>query len=201
MRLTKLIILFSLFLFRHTRAFCQEYSDRSLFIGTGIGFSTNPTSEGLGLIHGLGYQTGIWKERLRLVPQITWGAFDNYGDTHVPDVHFYSRSAKIDLNFDLLKIKAFSLFIGTGVTGNLTTGLVGPDGYRIPRRPLRFFRESHVALNGTLGFRFHTRNKRLAYELKLFEAATDPAFQEEFVEGALFKVQLIYNIKSADNDR
>lgn len=172
----------------------QDNSKHSLFFGTGIGIMTNSESEGYGILSGIGLQATVWHDRIRLIPQLTWGGFNNDGITDVPDVHFYSRSIKLDVNFDLLKIRSFSVIIGTGVTGNLTSGLVGTDGWHNPVSSSYFFREAHVGTNVMLGFRLYSSDKRLAYELRLFDVGFKPIESTDFVEAAILKFQVIFNI-------
>jgi hypothetical protein len=130
---------------------------------------------------------------------LTWGTFDNQLTTDARDMYFSSRSIKLDLNFDVLKLGTFTTFIGTGITGNLSSGLVGTGGSNQARSSY-FFKEKHFAFNYALGFRIYSQNNRLAYELRLLELAIEPTYEEDFFEGSVLKFQLIYNIKKVGNN-
>lgn len=186
---SRYLIVFVFVLFYSHDSFGKEYTRRSVFLATGIGsVETSRFGPGVGLIHGLGYQTDVFKGRLRLVPQIAWGGIRVNADD-APDAYFYSRSAKLDINFDFFRIDIFSIFIGTGITANLSSGLVGGYG---------FHSSFNFGYNGMVGCRFYTQDRRVAYELKVIEAAIE-GFEKDFFEFALFKFQLIYNLRKADS--
>lgn len=88
------------------------------------------------------------------------------------------------MNFDLLRIQSFSLIIGTGVTGNLTSGLVGTGGENGATSSY-FFKEAHVGTNVMLGFRVHSDERRFGYEFRLFDVGFKPINSTDFVEAAI----------------
>ena len=58
---------------------------QNLRFGSSVGYTTNYSSEGLGVTFGIGYQIDIWKNRLRFSPAITSGTFTTSGITDIPD--------------------------------------------------------------------------------------------------------------------
>ena len=118
----------------------------------------------------MGYQRDILNNRLRLVPSISFGSYANKGTTDVPDAYYNSINLKVNLNFDILKIKAFSLFIGSGLTANYSSGLIGTGGWS-GRSSSDYFNELNFTLNGLIGLRLNPAKKRIRYELLLLDGS------------------------------
>ncbi|GAB3825384.1 hypothetical protein GCM10028895_34930 [Pontibacter rugosus] len=121
--MNKLLITFT-FLLLTSWSICygQEFSKSSLKYATGIGASMGKNAEGLGLVFSVGYQREIWKDRLRLNPNMSFGYYSGKGISDAPDVYFNSVSLQTNLYVDAVRFKAFSLVLGTGALVNNSRG-------------------------------------------------------------------------------
>ena len=171
----------------------QDFSKNSLFVGLGIGSSNNSRADGFGVNGAIGYQRDIWKNRLRIVPSISYGTYTNKGITDVPDIYYNSVSLKMNLNFDIIKIKAFSLFIGSGLTANYSSGLIGTGGWPPGRSSSEYFNESNFTFNGLIGFRLTPPKTRIGYELLLLDGSFEN--KNYFSELSVLKVRLTMKLK------
>lgn len=171
----------------------QDFSKNTLFGGVGIGSSYNSRADGLGINWSIGYQRDIWKNRLRIVPSISFGAYTNKGTTDVPDAYYNSVNLKVNLNFDVIKIKAFSLFIGSGLTANYSSGLIGTGGWPQGRSSSEYFNESNFTFNGLIGFRLAPPKTRIGYELLLLDGSFEN--KNYFSELSILKVRLMMKLK------
>lgn len=188
MKKTKLILI--LLLLASLKSYSHDFSKRSLFGGIGIGFSDNPRADGLGIHGSIGYQRNLWKDRLRIVPSVTFGTYTSKGIDDVPDAYFTSTNLKLNLNLDVLKIKAFSVFVGSGLTANYSSGLIGTGGDP-GRTSSAYFNEFIFAFNGLLGLKLNPVNNRIGYELLLL----DGSFGNDFTELSILKARIIVKLK------
>ncbi len=177
-----LILIASLLIF--INGYSQKYSNNSLLGSVGVGVSDNLKADGEGIYFGIGYQKDILGNRLRFVPVLTFGTFKSSADD-ASYAYFQSSSLRVNLNFDIIKIKSFSIFIGTGVTGNYSSGLKSGRGY---------FKETHFGLNGLFGLRINPLKKRIGYELKIIDLTLEPSYQEGFFEGGVFRFRLLIKL-------
>lgn len=172
-------------------AFSQDdFTKKATFGSIGISSSTNWMTDGLGVSVGIGSQKAAWKnDRLRIVPSLNFGIYSNFGTTDVASTQFSSTSLKYNLNFDILKIKSFSVFLGTGLTANYTIGNrkagVGLSGQIAARN----FNKAHFAFNALLGFRLNPKEKRVGYELLLLNGVIGIT-EEYFSELAIFQFRI-----------
>ena len=170
----------------------QDFSKNNLFVGVGIGSSNNSRAHGLGINWSIGYQRDIWKNRLRIVPSTSFGTYTNKRITDVPDAYYNSINLKVNLNFDVLKIKSFALFIGSGLTANYSSGLIGTGGDP-GRSSSEYFNESNFTFNGLVGFRLAPPKTRIGYELLLLDGSFEN--KNYFSELSVLKVRLTMKLK------
>ena len=83
----------------------QIQTKNALTFNSGVGFTTNYTSLGGGITYGLGYQINLYKNRLRLCPNLSTGTFTTKGIFDISDDFFNSTNLKLNHNFDLVKYK------------------------------------------------------------------------------------------------
>lgn len=153
----------------------QEFSGTAVFGGLGFGFSENALADGIGVNFSMGYQRTI-NERFRLISSLSSGAYSGDGVLDAPDSYFSSSSLKLNLNFDVIRIKRFSAFIGSGMALNYSDGLVGTGGD--PQRSSSFyFNEWNGAIAALMGLRVNPEHIPFAWELLLLDAIFN---QEEF---------------------
>ncbi len=193
----KLVLFFLLFgLFE---SFCQDFSKSSLFGGVGVGSSKNSrVNHGLGFNWSIGYQGDIWKNRLRIVPGVSFGAYSPTSSTSV-GAHYNSTSLKVNLNFDILKIKTFSLLIGSGLAVNISSGLIVYEALASRRRSSsERFNESHFIFSGLIGLRLNPARHRIGYELLLFDGSSKLGgeFEKKFFSELTFlRARVIMKLK------
>ncbi len=143
----------------------QKFSKNSLKYGVGIGASDNDRTTGLGSLLSVGYQHDLWKDRLRLNPNLTVGYFNAKSVMDVRDQWFNSINLETVIYFDLVRLKAFSLTIGGGGVINNTKGLLGSGGFPPSDNKSEYFSDWHYGgfLGG--GLRINPENSRIAIEM------------------------------------
>jgi hypothetical protein len=186
----KKTILFYCLLCGSLSSCCQEFSKSAFFFGVGYCLSENSKTDGLGFNYTIGYQRDIWRNRLRITPSLSFGAYNGEADD-APDAYFSSTNLKCDVNFDLIKIKTFSLFIGTGLTANYSSGLIGTGGDP-GRSTSTYFNETNLALNGLVGLRLNPINHGIRYELALLNASIET--RDDFSEITVLQIRIIVKV-------
>ncbi|NOU19515.1 MAG: hypothetical protein HOO91_18320 [Bacteroidales bacterium] len=106
----------------------QDFTKNSIKLGFGIGASMGYNTDGLGFIYSVGYQREIWRDRLRFSPNFSIGHYSSKFINDARDQYFNSINLETNLFFDLIKIRAFSIVIGTGALINNSRGLIGTGG-------------------------------------------------------------------------
>ncbi len=124
-------------------------------------------SGGGGAVIGVGWRhTFGLKDKLRIHPKLTIGAFDSRGTTDVPDVYFNTFVVSVDLHYDALRYRAFSLVLGAGPYAAASAGLEGTGGWPPGRRESSYFATGSAGVSAALGFRFDPPNHGVVYELR-----------------------------------
>jgi len=160
-----LLLIAALFAF-NTNVVAQEYSNDGFKVGVGLGTNEGLSEIGMGTLFSFGYQKSVWKERLRINPNIMTGGFLPYAVTDVEDQYYRITSLGLNGYLDALKYKAFSIFVGAGGFINYSRGLFGTGGW--PHEGNNgseyFFKLYYGGYLGG-GIRINPKNKRIAYEL------------------------------------
>ena len=189
----KSVLIFHFLLCSLMTSFCQEFSKNAIYASLGVGFYVNEKGKnnlnGVGTHWSMGYQRDIWKNRLRIVPSLTFGTYTHKGITTRYHSAFYnSTSLKCNLNFDIIKIKSFSIFIGLGTAINYSNGLTSSA----------YFNEFLFAYSVQAGLRINSENNRIAYELVAINSRFDKkAFSNKrggFVEESP-QIRIIFKLK------
>ena len=107
----------------------QELKTNSIKIGIGVDMSQSLNSIGTGTMYSIGYQRNIWKDRLRFNPNLSLGFYSPMYITDQLNQYFNSININANLNFDLIRIKRFSVVVYAGVEAGKTQGLIGSGGY------------------------------------------------------------------------
>jgi len=107
----------------------QELKTNSIKIGIGAGISESSNCTGMGTMYSVGLQRNIWKDRLRFNPNLSLGFYSPIMITDLPDQYFNSINLNANLNYDLIRIKRFSVVIYAGIEAGKTQGYVGSGGY------------------------------------------------------------------------
>jgi hypothetical protein len=170
----------------------QIQTKNALIFNSGVGFTTNYTSSGGGVSYGLGYQINLYKNRLRLCPNISSGTFTTKGITDISDDFFNSTNLKLNLNFDVVKYKSSSIFLGLGYTFNRVNGYEGIGGefYLEPH----YFTEYNSGVSGCIGYRLSHPEKRFGFELRLLDFVIEPSRDETFTDLQVINLGLLLKI-------
>ena len=100
----------------------QENSKNSIKVGLGLGFSINDFNHGIGYVYSFGYQREIWKDRLRINPNLSVGHYNMKFLTGESGDQFRSISYALNFNVDVLKYKSTSLLFACGGLVNNSRG-------------------------------------------------------------------------------
>lgn len=190
--INKLLLILFFPLLCSFNCYSQDFSKNSLLGGVGLGLSNNSKTDGFGINWTIGYQRDIWNNKLRISPCVSFGAYTSKGTDDAPDTYFNSTNMKLNLNFDLFKIKKLSLFIGSGFTINYSSGLLGLGGDP-GRDRSSYFDETNFAFNGLIGFRLNPKQNRIAYELLLLDGSFSN--KEYFSELTVMRIRIMMKLK------
>ncbi len=161
----KTTFLFALISLVYLTGRSQDFSKNTLKYDLGLGFSEGPKQIGGGTLLLFGYQRDLWKDRLRLNPNLCIGFFSSNYTSDVRDQWFNSINLEMNLYFDIVKVRAVSLVVGTGLFINHTKGLKGRGGeYYNANSASSYFNSWNAGgyLGG--GIRINPKNSRFAFE-------------------------------------
>lgn len=193
------LFFFIILLLASISAQSQESKNQSLKFGMGVGMSQSETCTGMGTMYSVGYQCNIWKDRLRFNPNLSLGFYSPVFITDLPDEYFNSINLNANLNYDLIRIKRFSLVVYAGIEAGVTQGLVGSGGYfdygysgygSSYSQNSYYVHDYHIGGNFGGGIRFVSRSKKTAFNLLPFNFRVG---YPEFVEAHL-KLEVDINI-------
>lgn len=180
LKLKTLLILILAFI-----AFCvngqdSKFSKNTLKYGIGIGVSDGKRTTGGGGLLLVGYQRDLWKDRLRLNPNLTIGYFNAKYVMDVRDQWFNSINLETIIYFDIIRLGAFSMTVGAGGLINNTKGLLSTGGYPPSETSSEYISNWHYGgfLGG--GMRINPKNSRIAFEIMPFNFHFGPDY---FMEG------------------
>lgn len=106
---------------------CQEFSKNALSYGFGYGISSYNDKDlsGLGPSLIIGFKTDIWKDKLRLNPNVIIGSYKTGMNKNARDKYFNSATLNLSMEYDFVRYKAFSFTVAPGLFLNLAEGLKG----------------------------------------------------------------------------
>lgn len=153
-----------------TNAKCQETESGNLSIRTGIGFGYNggKREEGDGLVYSIGIQKSYWvQNRLRINPNLMIGGFSNAMTTDNRDKFYRITNLNLNSDYDVIRVKPFSLFLGGGGFVNYSRGLIGTGGDDvIVNQQSEYFYTLYYGLNASIRFRAEIDKGNIAYEVR-----------------------------------
>lgn len=166
-KISLLIALISIVLVHSSQG--QGFTKNTIKLGIGPGVSMGRNTDGLGINFSVGYQREIWKDRLRFNPNFSFGSYSSRFVMDARDQHFISINLESVLFYDLVRVKTFSIVVGTGVLLNNSRGLLGTGGkddYTDPN-PVwsEYFSNYHIGGYLGAGFRVNAPNKRTAISI------------------------------------
>lgn len=156
------------------KTFSQEFSKNSLSYGLGIGISASGSNDysGIGPALIIGYKRDIWRDRLRLNPNLTIGSYRSGMNDNTRDKYFNTVNLNLSLEFDFIRYKAFSLNVETGGLVGITNGLKGiGTEYDAARSSDIMFNESEfinkLNYGAILGFGLRISPLKSKYAIKI----------------------------------
>lgn len=165
-----LLLFLTIFLLTGKDLYSQETEFKSTSIRTGIGIGINDGhwETGTGIIYSIGYQKSYGKKnKLRLNPNMIIGGFVPLGITDTRDQFYRITSLGLNLHYDLLKYKAFSVVTTGGGFMNYSRGLLGTGGWpEANNNSSSYFHRLYFGGNLSLGLRINPKNSKLAYEFR-----------------------------------
>lgn len=166
---TPIVLLTLLLTYRGASAQDVVFSKSSVKLGFGLGLSMGYNTYGLGLQYNIGYQREIWNDRFRLNPNFSIGHYSSAFLLDARDEYFNSINFATNLYYDVIRIKSFSLVLGTGVLVNNSKGLIGTGGNRDDNDTLaqssEFVNDVHLAAHLGAGFRINHPNQRTSMNI------------------------------------
>ena len=145
-----------------------EFKRTSIRTGIGIGLNQGKEETGSGLIYSIGWQKSFGKKnKLRFNPNLIIGGFLPIGITDTRDQFYRITSLGLNLHYDLIKYKAFSLVPTGGAFANYSRGLLGTGGWPEANNDnSEYFTSFYYGGNVSLGIRINRKDSRLAYEFR-----------------------------------
>jgi hypothetical protein len=159
--------LFLILIWTVTVAQSQDFSRHSIRVATGLSSSTSGGIDGLGSISFIGYQKESPNRRLRHSYNLGLGEYDSRYITDLGDQYFTSSSLEIDLFYDLVRIRSFSLMIGGGASLIRIRGLIVDNGHWAPPffPATTFINRFYYGGSLAAGFRVNPPSNRCAFNL------------------------------------
>jgi hypothetical protein len=127
----------------------------------------------MGITFIVGYQKEIWKDRLRINPNFSFGYFNSKLIQDGGQEWINSFTMQTNIYFDVIKDRSFSIMAGTGLLLNYSTGLLGTGGYHSTSNSSEYVYEFHGGLHFGAGFRINPPDRRYAFEIVPFNFNTD----------------------------
>lgn len=152
----------------------QDFSKNSLKVGFGGGLSSSSTFDGTGLTYCVGFQREIWKNRLRINPNLNFGSYDSRFLLDAGDMDFKEFSLETVLSYDLVRLGYFSIVINGGLIGGFSHGLISsagmPDLDMVSPQPFVPYSVTDFQAGFSFGggLRINNPNKRIAVNLLPF---------------------------------
>ncbi len=147
----------------------NSFKNSSINTGVGVGINSGKAETGIGLVYSIGWQKAIGKrKRLRLNPNITFGNFRTYAiPTDTRNQMYKITSFGINMHYDLIKFKSFSIIISGGGFINYSRGLLGSGGMPGSNGVSSgYFYSLYYGGNASVGFRIDPPKSKLAYVIK-----------------------------------
>ncbi len=146
----------------------SEVNRISIRTGIGIGINEGHWETGMGLIYSIGWQKSYGKKnKLRLNPNMIIGGFIPFAITDTRDQFYRITSLGLNLHYDLVKYKAFSIVTTGGGFINYSRGLLGTGGWpEANNNRSEYFNSFYLGGNVSFGLRVNPKNSRLAFEFR-----------------------------------
>ncbi|MEK6153863.1 hypothetical protein WIW50_11410 [Flavobacteriaceae bacterium 3-367] len=163
-----LVLLLFLSIMSNSHAQEVEFKRTSIRTGIGIGYNEGKREHGMGLIYSIGWQKSYGENnRLRLNPNMIIGGFLPIGITDTRDQFYRITSLGLNLHYDFLRHKMFSLVATAGGFINNSRGLLGTGGWPDENNnSSRYFNTLYFGGNISAGIRVSPKNRKLAYEIR-----------------------------------
>ena len=172
-------------------SYCQEYSKNTLMMGLGAGGSNNSKARGVGVNFSFGYQHDLGNGRLRIVPSANFGTYTSRFISDTRDAYYTSLGFKTNINYDIIKYKSFSVFLGTGGSINYSSGLKGSGGLG-GIQDSDYFNEFNFAINGAFGLRVLSEEQLMGCELLLINGSFE---NKNYFSEISIQLRILFRLK------
>lgn len=149
----------------------QNFTKNSIQISCGPIYSESKHHYGFGLNYSMAYQREIKSSRLRVQSLFSMGHLNSKTTRDVAEQSFTSLNIELNLMYDIIKFRAFSIFAGGGGFGNNSFGMksnYGTDSYPNTASYPFYFNDLYVGANLLTGFRLNFPDKRVAINFTPF---------------------------------
>ena len=159
-----------IFLFGVNDIFSQnnEFSRRSIRTGFGFGINSGKRETGGGLLYSIGWQKSFGKKhKIRINPNMILGEFYPVWITDIRDQFYRITTLGLNVHYDLIRFKSFSIVVTGGGFINYSRGLLGTGGMpELRKTKSEYFHTLYFGGNTSIGFRVNPKNSNLAFELR-----------------------------------
>ena len=164
-------ILTLIFLLISFYAKSQNFTKNSIHIGCGPIYSESNHQYGFGLNYSIAYQRELNTGRLRFQTLFSMGHLNSKTTADVGEQSFTSLNIELNVMYDLIKFRAFSVFAGVGGFGNNSFGM--KTNYWTDSKPSSssypfYFNDLYAGGNILAGFRLNFPDKRIALNFTPF---------------------------------
>lgn len=166
------LLFFCVILSHQSFAQNTEFGSTSIKTGIGVGFNDGFKETGAGFIYAIGWQKHLGEhQRIRLNPNLVFGGFTSAGITDTRDQFYRITSLGLNIHYDLLRYKSFSIVTTGGGFLNYSRGLLGTGGWpEANNHQSEYFNSLYFGGQLSLALRINPKNSRLAYELRPINA-------------------------------
>ncbi len=130
-----------------------------------IGFAISEGGEtygAAGLLQKFGVQHSFGKkDKLCVLSQFSMASLSNKATTDVRDALYTQYQLSLAARYDIVRYKAFYLFLKAGVFGLNSSGLLGNSGMNNQRQT--FFTECYSGVNTGIGIKIQPKNKTIGF--------------------------------------
>ncbi|AWW29269.1 hypothetical protein DN752_03440 [Echinicola strongylocentroti] len=143
----------------------EKKQEQSITVGLGIGVHNGAYESSLGLVYMVGWQQELGdRQRLRINPNMTFGSYKDYL-TDTRDLFYRLSALGVDIHYDLVKYKGFSLVTSGGVFVSYSRGLMGTGDFEGQHHSSDYFTMLYGGAKASVGIRYDPKQGRIAYEL------------------------------------
>lgn len=146
----------------------SDNSRTSLKTGLGVGYNEGYREIGTGVVYSIGWQKSYGTQnRVRLNPNLVFGGFMPFGITDSRDQFYRISLLGLNVHYNLIQYKPFSLVTTTGGFINYSRGLIGTGGWsESDNIKWEYFYTLYFGVSASFALRIEPNNSKFAYEIR-----------------------------------